>query len=208
VSPLQRLAGSVLPIASLATAAALLGCTGYSSEYVPLADGRARPVYRDDTLVMEVGGRVTAACADAIADPRLPGAGSGVSVRSGSSVWIPVYYGPRIVVVGGVAPSPRRAVYTGASPNLTGVSGRPGGGSGSSGGGGLGKLDKEAIVIVAVIALVALPAITFGLALGRPEPEDQVANVIDRVNLYNDLARSPGTPCSIYGAPMPGDSAQ
>jgi hypothetical protein len=65
-------------------------------------------------------------------------------------------------------------------------------------------VDKEAAVILAVIAVVALPAITLGLALGRPEPEKEVSEVLDRVNLYNDLARSQGSPCAVDASGAPG----
>jgi hypothetical protein len=127
--------------------------------------------------------------------------------------WVPLYYGPRLVVVGGAPPILRPLVF---SPSLTlarafassfASSGsvrvpapssggfRLGGGSGGGGGGDAGKV----LVYVAVIALLILPALDLGLALYRPETERLAAQVADQVNAYNDLARTPGTFCS-YGA--------
>lgn len=136
--------------------------------------------------------------------------------------WVPVYYGPRIVVVHRhVAPEPHihhhhgHAVHRPATPTSGGGSGggigtpvAGGGGSsggggkttgsssgGGSGGGGDGDLGKAAVVL-AVIALLALPAIAIGLSAGRTEDETDAALAIDRVNAYNDSARTPGTPCA------------
>jgi hypothetical protein len=175
---------------------------------MPLEDGRARAVYRDDKLVLEIGGSITPQCADAIAEPSSAVSSSYVSANARVGVWVPMYFGPRIVVVHrGVAPAPRRPTYVGSRPTFTRSGGGPSSGASSSGGvgggGGSGGFDKEAAVILAVIAIVALPAITLGLALGRPEPEKEVSEVLDRVNLYNDLARSPGSPCAVAAPSAP-----
>lgn len=182
---------------------------------MPLEDGRARAVYRNDELVMEVGGGVSPECADAIRNTGGLPSSAYVSAHAGGHVWVPIYYGPRIIVVNrGFAPPPRRAAVAGTRPNLNGpgVSSLGGGGStssGSSGGSFSGGDLKEAAVVLAVIALIALPAITIGLAVGRPEPEAEVASVMDRVNLYNDMARTPGSPCYVYtAAAAPGGRAQ
>lgn len=193
-------------LALIASAACLGGCAGYTSEYAPLDDGRARAVYRDDQLVMEVGGAVTPECANAVVDARSPETAAYVASHAHRHTWVPVYYGPPILVLhGGLAPTPHRPRYAGGSgPGFSGltVPGRSGGGTGgpssSGGGGGLGNAGKEVVVIIAVIAIVAMPAIAIGLAVGRPEPEKEVAAVIDRVNLYNDMARTPGSPCALY----------
>lgn len=200
---------SLATLAALAALPAITGCRGYTSSYTPLVDGRARPVYRDDKLVMEIGNSISPACEDAIAEPRSAASSTYVAANTRVGLWVPVYFGPRIVVVRrGVAPAPRRPAYvgwrsasgrSGASPSWSGS----GGGGGGSSGGGSG-IDKEAAVILAVIAIVALPAITLGLALGRPEPEKEVADVLDRVNLYNDLVRSPESPCAVAAPGAPG----
>jgi hypothetical protein len=205
----ERLGRLILPLASITSLAVLSGCGGYQSDYVPLEDGRARAVWRDDRLALEIGGSISPECAAAIGDP----SGSTRYVRSGPSgnVWVPVYFGPRIVVVrSGFAPAPRRSAYVGSHPTIPdlksggvgspSISGGGSGGGGSSGGGGGGGDLGKAVVVLAVVALVVLPAVALGLALGRPEPEREVATVIDRTNLYNDLSRTPGSPCSLYPA--------
>ena len=107
------------------------------------------------------------------------------------------YYVPvRTVVVVhggvGIVPVPRPIL-----PHFSG-GGRSGGighiGGGGSGGGGNGDLGKAAIVLV-VVAIASLPFIALGLAVGRPEPERNVAAAIDQVNAHTDMARSEGSPC-------------
>lgn len=218
---LPRSLGILLQTSTLAAAAFLGGCGEYNSDYVPIQDGRARAVFRNDNLVMEVGGGIAPGCADAPNGPLNLGSGSYGPSDSGVRVWVPVYYGPRIVVVNrGVAPPPHRPAYRphsssglsggGSGGSFNGItSGGGGSTSGGSSGGGGGNLDlKEGVVILAVIALIALPAISLGLALGHPENETEVATAIDRVNMYNDMARTPGSPCYAYAAPAPEGPAQ
>jgi hypothetical protein len=52
------------------------------------------------------------------------------------------------------------------------------------------------MAVIAAAAIIASPIVAWGLAFSRPEPEGEVASAIDRVNAYNDLARSGGNPCS------------
>jgi hypothetical protein len=198
---------AALAVASLA---ALSGCGSYISDYVPPDDGRARAVWRDGKVEME-GADLSGACAAEIGfqtnEPPPPYTG-GSTVRVHGGFWVPMYFGPRIVVVHrGVAPTPRvRATRVGAGGGGSGVKAvRPGGGGGggsiagggsSGGGGGGGDIGKGAVVL-AVVALIALPAIAIGLSLGRTEDEKGTALAIDRVNAYNDLARTPGSPCSM-----------
>ncbi|MCK6586604.1 MAG: hypothetical protein HUU21_25830 [Polyangiaceae bacterium] len=203
---------SIPTLAALAVAslAALSGCGSYISDYVPPDDGRARAVWRDGNVEME-GADLSGACAAEIGyetnEPPPPYTG-GSTVRVHGGFWVPVYFGPRIVVVHrGVAPRPHyhatrvRSVSSGGS-GIGSISGGGGGGGkvssgGSSGGGGSsGDIGKGA-VILAVVALIALPAIALGLSLGRTEAEKETALTIDRVNAYNDLARTPGSPCAI-----------
>jgi hypothetical protein len=223
VKPPRRTFNPALAALAAASLAALSGCGSYISDYVPPDDGRARAVWRDGKVAMEGSESMPSACAAEIgyqtneAPPPYTGGGSTVRVHGG--FWVPVYYGPRIVVVHrGVAPSPPRyrAARVGAtsisgggsgggvgSPSISGGGGGgggkvSGGGGGSSLGGGGNDLGKGALVL-AVVALIALPFIAVGLSLGRTEAERETALTIDRVNAYNDLARTPGSPCSVGG---------
>lgn len=86
-----------------------------------------------------------------------------------------------------------------------------GGGSGFSGLGGLklgggGGKDPAAILaaifIVSVIA--ALPAVNIGVSAAHPESATESARATDLVGAWNDLMRTPGSPCSLYTlAPQP-----
>lgn len=222
-----QLAKMAIAVLSLGFSA---GCGSYVSDYVTPADGRARAVWRDGEVVMEVANPLPPACASDIrynskeAPPRYSSGGSHVYVHGG--FWVPVYYGPRIVVVHRhVAPSPHihhqhgHVVHRPATPTAGGGSGSgggtpvvgggggggssKGGGGGSSGGGGSGGGDGDlgkAAVVLAVIALLALPAIAIGLSAGRTEDETGAALAIDRVNAYNDLARTPGSDCAAFAA--------
>ena len=50
-------------------------------------------------------------------------------------------------------------------------------------------------MLCVVVGVAALPSIALGRAVGRPEPEEQVAAAIDQVNEQQDLARNEGSPC-------------
>ncbi|WP_438024254.1 hypothetical protein [Sorangium sp. So ce233] len=207
-------------LAALALAA-LSGCGSYVSEYVPPPDGRARPVYRDGAVAMELGGAIP----DCLSGE--PGSGAALPpyparasrdpaaspVRVTGGFWVPIYFGPRIVVERhGVAPPPPHlhrpgpdVVRTPASPSK---GGKPasGGKSASGGTGGTGGSAESAaasilFATVAVLALAALPPIAVGLSVGSPERDKDSALALDQVNAYNDLARTPGSPCAL---PAPG----
>src|SRR5262245_46849051 len=49
-----------------------------------------------------------------------------------------------------------------------------------------GDSAKYIFVAMAVAAIVAFPFIAVGLAVGHPEPDDEVITAIDRINRYND----------------------
>jgi hypothetical protein len=134
--------------------------------------------------------------------------------------WVPRYYGPSIYVGSpGFAPrfmrppiffSPSMMIARAALPRLgpwqPGMPLRGGGGGrgGSIGrGGSNGDLGKGALLLV-ILALTVIPAIDIGLAAGRPESDSKSATTTDIVNAYNDLMRSPGSPCSVYEAAAPG----
>ncbi|WP_438015727.1 hypothetical protein WMF18_33355 [Sorangium sp. So ce315] len=198
--------------------AALSGCGSYVSEYVPPADGRARPVYRDGAVAMELGGAIPECLSgEPASDGALPPSPARTSrgaaappVRVSGGFWVPVYFGPPIVVERrGVAPRPhhhhRHAPDVARTPASPGKGGSPGPGgnatsvSGGGGGGDDGAGSAAAIVLatVAVLALVALPPVAVGLSIGRPERDGDSALALDQLNAYNDLARTPGSPCAL-----------
>ncbi|HTN84437.1 MAG TPA: hypothetical protein VL242_12145 [Sorangium sp.] len=206
--------------------AALSGCGSYISDYVPPPDRRARPVYRDGAVVMEIGGS-TPACLSGEDGPggALPpylerasrDPAQAAPVRFSGGFWVPIYFGPRIVVEHrGVAPPPPHlhrpvpgVARSPASPSR-GVTSRPGGSAPSGGSGsGSGSDGAEAAAFLlatfAVVALVALPPVAVGLSVGRPEREKDTALALDHVNAFNDLARTPGSPCAVDapGAQVP-----
>lgn len=177
--------------------AVLAGCGGYTSSYVPPPDGRPRLVWTDDKPVPMMANAMPQACSDAVGS--IANGGSlpvGRRVAGGhvsGGFYVPVR--TVVVVHGGVGfvPVPHPIV-----PSFSG-GGRSGGGSlgglgSGGGGGGSGDLGKAAIVLV-VVAIATLPFIALGLAVGRPEPEGQVAAAIDQVNAHTDLARTEGSPC-------------
>jgi hypothetical protein len=170
-------------------AALVVGCGGYTSEYVPPPDGRPRLVWQDNKVVPMISNAVPGQCSAAV--DSLAGGGSGVLVRGRTRGG---YYAPSrtVVVVGGpvFVPVPRPILVPPVPGAKVGGLGSLGGGGGG-GGGDLGK----AAVVVAVLAVAVLPFIALGLAAGRPEPESEVAAAIDHANAHTDLARTEGSPC-------------
>ena len=57
--------------------------------------------------------------------------------------------------------------------------------------------------IGAVVAIVAFPFVAVGLAVGHPEPSDEVVTAIDTINRYNDDARRKEALCAAT-APLEG----
>lgn len=177
------------------------GCGEYISDYRPPQDGRARVLWNGNGVFPAVPqGAVSNECLAAMEDAQerpdayfrgYPSSRGGVRVY-----WMPgIYVGPPLVHVHHV-PGPGRPVRHLASPTSSGGGHGSFFGSGGSGNSGGGDSGKAIAVMAAVVVLLALPAVTLGLAAGRPEPEKTVALAIDQVNAYNDLARYPGTPCS------------
>lgn len=181
-------------IAVLAT-----GCGGYTSSYVPPADGRPRVVWSDDKPVGMMANEVPAQC-QASVDNLAGGGNENVGRRVSTGTVSGGYYVPHhvIIVHGGpayVPPVPHPVhIGGGHGGGSHGGGGFLGGGGGHSGGGGNGDLGKGAIVLV-VLAIASLPFIALGLAAGRPEPEAESAAAIDQVNAHTDLARTQGSPC-------------
>jgi hypothetical protein len=188
----------LVPLLLPGIATLVMGCGGYTSEYVPPPDGRPRLVWSDDKPVPMISNPVPQACSDAVQGTLLgTGAVPVGGVHVGGGHVSGGYYHPVRVVgvvhVGGPSyvPIPKPIV----APHFGG--GSSGGGGfklGGGGGGGGGDLGKGAIVLV-VVAIRSLPFIARGLAAGRPEPEGEVAAAIDNVHAQTDLARTEGSPC-------------
>jgi hypothetical protein len=162
------------------------GCN-YQSSYRPPADGRARGVWQKDKIVMYAPSTEAPVCRagrlDSSRRPRSTREGYWLADEhhathhhhtGGGSV--------HVVVVG-------RPVVPVPFVPLPGVGG---------GGGAFGNdADPRIFAVLAVGALIALPIVTVALALGHPEPEDEVATEIDRINRYNDAARHAWRRCGI-----------
>lgn len=169
-------------------ALAAVGCGGYTSEYVPPPDGRPRLVWQDNKVVPMIANEVPGTCIGAVDEiagggemPRRYG-----QVRVSGGYYVPVR---TVVVVRG------SGVLPVAHPIGLPIPGLGGGGIGKLGGGGGGGDIGKAAVVVAVLAIAVLPFVALGLATGRPEPEKEVAQAIDRVNAQTDLARVEGSEC-------------
>jgi hypothetical protein len=224
----------LLIMSALALVAAAGAC-GYDSQYVAPMDGRPRVVWGpgNDPAVEMAGAAPTGNCGAALR--QITGQGSirtmngivdlpssplepgyfqpGYGVVGG--VWAPRYYGPPIVIVTpGLAPrflrppifSPSLLVSRSIVSSGGGFSGG-GGGFRMRGGSGGGSGDAgKGVLILAALAIMVLPAIDIGLAAARPESSTKSAEATDIVNAWNDLMRSPGSPCSLYDAPPPPDA--
>jgi hypothetical protein len=227
---------------ALAALAALgAGCGGYTSDYVPPKDGRARLTFHDDKAVASLP-PADPACYNAVrAAPESP-LYEIRHVGGGAVYWTPVIHvqashplpsGARHRAVTGVRSSSATGslsgglgsggggrvssggggrVSGGGGGKMSGGGGKSGGGGGKSGGGGGGGGGDagKALAIVAVLVLLVLPLITIGIATSSPEEGPAVAAAIDRVNAYNDLARTAGSPCApavIIEEPAPSPEA-
>jgi hypothetical protein len=209
-------------------------CGGYTSDYVPPKDGRARVLFHGERAVASLPPADTG-CLRAIQEspaelpPYLVGRGGGGGVTV-------VYWTPGLHVHASharVRVQPAGAQRTLATPvarSVGGGSGPVGGGgvksSGGGGGGvkssggsgtgfGLGKgsggsSGKDLAVFAAVVVLLTLPVVALVMVASSPESGPDVADAMDRVNAYNDLARSPGSPCApevIIEQPIEGPEA-
>jgi hypothetical protein len=189
-----------------------LGCA-YTSHYTAPLDGRARPVWTGSGVAVELAGApLTEACATQLGvygtDGRIhlltgelkpaplePSA----RVTVAPIVWVPIYFGAPLVAVGGLPPPlPHPPLF---SPSLLGAgalvdAANARAPSSPAAGNDFARLGA----IVAVIAIVVMPVIDVTVAVIPAENGDRAAESIDQANLYNDLARTPGSPCA-YGAP-------
>lgn len=185
------------PLFAPGVAMLVAGCGGYTSSYVPPADGRPRLVWSDDKPVAMMANAMPAQCAAAV--DSLAGGGDLKIGRVSTGHVSGGYYVPRTIVVvhggpGFIPPLPHQILpgFTGSGHG--GIKGTGGFSGGHTGGGGSNDLGKGAIVLV-VVAIASLPFIALGLALGRPEPEAASAAAIDHVNAHTDLARTQGSAC-------------
>jgi hypothetical protein len=151
--------------------ATLAGC-GYTSQYTPPADGRARPLWVEDHVISSFDRlRLSPGCNDALywtAHPEHP-----VAVAAPTEFWVPVPH--RAVVPAPIIdPAARR---DDDEPPIG---------------------DPRSFLLP--LLPVFWPVAALVLAASRPEAHQFSAEAIDEVNAYNDLSRRAGTPCS-YGAP-------
>ncbi len=160
------------------------GC-GYTSDYVPPRDGRARAIWRDDKAVI-AGPAELPNCATREQPPdgyrhRVPQDAHGYYYAPTGSTSVHV----GLVVVG------RPPILLPHLPSSAVPGANLGGGGGVDGG-------EYLFVILAVGAIVAFPFVAMGLALGHPEPEEEVAVALDQVNAYNDELRERLARCAAW----------
>lgn len=161
------------------------GCS-YQSSYVPPQDGRARPVWTGDQIAVHAPKKLPG-CKGVPANAPPPSAKYKVPHDDDG------YYrpGPRVRV--GVV-----IVHHHHHPTIVHIPAAHGASSSSSSSNTDGG--EALVVVLAVGAIVAFPFIALGLAMGHPEPEDDVATAIDRVNRFNDEAREREAYCGAVAA--------
>jgi hypothetical protein len=193
---------------------ALLSGCAYQSHYTAPLDGRARPVWTGNSVAVELAGApLSDACAAQLGAFGTEGRihlvtgelkpmpiSDAERVHVATIVWVPIYFGAPLVAVAGLPPPlphpPLFAPGLGVSAALVNAANARAP-SAPSGGNDLAKLGA----VVAVLAILVLPVIDLTLALVPAENGTRSAEAIDQANLYNDLARTPGSPCAYYGAP-------
>jgi len=164
------------------------GCS-YTSDYVPPRDGRVRPLWQGDKVVIAAPAELPECASDEQPPPSyvyvtpLDGHGHYVPPATHTHVHVGVIIigrPPLLPVLPGVPPVPKL-----------------------SGDGG-----KYVAVILAVGAIVAFPFIALGLAMGHPEPEEEVAEAIDVVNELKDQSRETMARCATWleRGPDPGSA--
>jgi len=175
--------------------AALVGGCGYTSQYIPPVDGRARAVWDDDHVTMVVSEALSASCREAVIELVKEGPSPGGSPTSVEveAYWVPRIVGPPVILVDRHGP-----VLVPAPPLLLPwrVGHHDTGGGHGSPGGSDGDLGKGALVLAAV-ALAVLPVVDVAMALGRPEDVDSSQLGIATTNAYNDLARQTAGACAL-----------
>lgn len=167
----------------------LAGC-GYGSRYSPPIDGRARPLWSYDHVVNNLDQLdPRRACAEAVFWTANPDDQHVARRASQQLFWIPVYYGPSVVARNpGVAPTPPPRVVFSRVPPSKAIA--PPIATDS-----FDDLLRFPALYVVMLLFVLWPPIAVTLAAARPEQTHASVEAIDLANAYNDLARSPGSPC-------------
>jgi hypothetical protein len=174
----------------VAAALSALTACGYTSEYVPPADWRVRPVYHENEIVV-VGPAGPPVCPDEVSQQPPVGQSpimrideQGYWARS-TPIQIGVLPHPHFVhPVGHAHGGPHGAVVTGWS--------------GASGGG------DEALAILLALAILASSGVAVGLAADPAERSKSVAASIDLANQRNDQVRRKLTECATRPTPAQG----
>jgi hypothetical protein len=195
--------------ALLAVGLVLAGCS-YPSHYVPPLDGRARVLWEGDNVGVHLGGEpVTDGCLDRLrawsgekllrlvaayipATRTAPAIDLHGDPAARIGWWDPVYYGE------GLAPGMIALHPVLFSPSLALVAPVPLAGPGIAGVPPLFPVpiaQPRADIALFVAALAVMPVIAVLMASTPPET-NRSSDAIDQVNVFNDLARTPGTPCS------------
>ena len=204
---------AILLTRSATLVVALLASCAYPSAYVAPRDGRARAVWTGSDVAVELSG---GPLGDACAAQLRAWSGQGVvhlvtgdlggtrashpwMTNAALGFWIPVYFGPALVPLAPGIPPPllHPVIFfpppvlappvLGTRPIVPSLRPAP----------DVGK----AAVVLAVLALAVMPVVDVLLATLPPERE-RSSEAIDQVNVYNDLARSPNSPCAYpAGAP-------
>jgi hypothetical protein len=151
---------------------------GYTSQYRPPLDGRARAVW-DKNKVRAIIGEPTSKACDAAVNQAIDEPAAAEVARNASYVPPPpppgvIVYAPLLWYVPFAVPAPPTVVPASV---------------------GDANLWKGAIAALA-IALVVLPIVDVALAASDPEDGGVSSLSIDTVNAYNDLARTEGSPCA------------
>jgi hypothetical protein len=154
-----------------------LGC-GYKSDYTPPNDGRARGIWSDDKLAVVKPDELPR-CRHEVPPPIAQQYAYYVP-RDDDGYYVPPSGGGVVVVIVG-APPP---LLLPPAPGLV----VPGGVDGEGA--------KYIFVVMAVAAIAAFPFVAIGLAVGHPEPDDEVIPAIDSINRYNDEARRKAALCA------------
>jgi hypothetical protein len=168
----------------LLTAVLAIGC-GYKSDYAPPRDGRARGIWSDDKLVVVKPAELPR-CRHEVPPPIAQQYAYWVP-RDQDGYYVPPSSGPGVVII--VVGPPPPLLLPPLPPGPIPAGGLDGEGA------------KYIFVAMAVVAIVAFPFVAVGLAVGHPEPSDEVVTAIDTINRYNDDARRKEALCAATAPP-------
>lgn len=132
-----------------------------------------------------------------------PGYGAPVFVNQPLYFWVPgLYWNDPIYARqygGGIRSGLGLPISGGGSGGGRGGGGHGHGGGGGGGGGG----GDEAAVLAAVLVAATLPIVDVAVAASSPISQSQAARATDIAAAWNDLARTPGSPCAMPGGAQP-----